>query len=413
MTSYGPLILSSLSGSAVIAEAANDTSLKFGELLLTGDLVTSGGVFVSGNFVTSGDLSAASYGIYNTNVKFEEHYGSFRMTTENGGLIIANSNSPDEAFIENVAGSYLLIRSDSQLIRLDDETQAREDFRVFGNTIVGNLTAGATEADSIVADSVSGTSVSAINASLGTTTISNSLTVASATHLGSTLGVSGSELIGDSLTVMNDCTVNNTIYADKGITTAGYVIVSGATTLNSVTINSIASFNDDIDQTGGDFNTDGSIGGAVLNLAPTSGAPTGTNGSIYYEASSNLPYYYDATRTKWLSFETITLTFGQDANLTNHYLLWGQGSLGAASNGYVFPYDVVITSITGSLGIPKTFDLETKVSGVVVDTLSYSASVYEYDDAVNVTVPAGSIISQYVNGTSRYYNVTVTVKRTL
>ncbi len=358
MTASGtfyPLILTESSGTPIITEANDGTALAFGSLEMSGSLSLSGGVDLGdGDLTTGGDISAVSYGITDSNMKIFEDSGGTVITNAAGILNLRHADDADSSYLEHVPASYLLIRSNTGLIRVNDETQFLSDARVFGDTVLDTVTVGD---DALFQSDIS---------AMGALTLDGLAAVDSAE-------------ITKSLEVTGTVDATGLVTGEAGFTTPALVTASG------------------------------------FVATPSSGIPLpATNGQLHFDSESQEYYYYDSIRSKWLSMAQMTLTAGKNGLVTDHYLNWADDNvLGAATNGVKLPFDSVMVGWTATGGIPKTFTLSAMDDGTGVTSLDFSSSTYESDMDVNVEFAADSVISFYVDGESRYLGATAFFRRTL
>lgn len=129
---------------------------------------------------------------------------------------------------------------------------------------------------------------------------------------------------------------------------------------------------------------------------------TGTysSGDQYFHSSGSASFltYYDSTRTKWLSGESIYIYFGRNGATANgQYYRGSDGLLMSASSGIILPFNGTIVSF----GYTRT-DTDSSVFGIaengtVVSTVS-SAAISGTSLDLDVNVTAGNVISVKNNG---------------
>jgi hypothetical protein len=117
--------------------------------------------------------------------------------------------------------------------------------------------------------------------------------------------------------------------------------------------------------------------GAPMRLVPSATPTTNlAGGQMFFDSTTNLLYYYDSSRTKWLSVEGYSLEFGTNGNSDGAPLGFG-GAVTNTSVGARMPYDGTILYVTamqnGGLAT-KQFDVQ--INGATSFSFSLVASVY-------------------------------------
>lgn len=111
-------------------------------------------------------------------------------------------------------------------------------------------------------------------------------------------------------------------------------------------------------------------------------------------------YMYDATRSKWLSTEVSSLSFGRSGNQDNVNLR-ATGNQGNTRSGYLMPYDGTIVYATvksnnGSGAQSKQFSIRVRNGNTTNSSTNITTSSSEHISTnLNVDFSAGD----YINGT--------------
>ena len=135
---------------------------------------------------------------------------------------------------------------------------------------------------------------------------------------------------------------------------------------------------------------------APLELTPLTTAP-GTNLSGGQMAVINGElYFYDTTRSEWLSVTTMPLTFARNGDIDTQSLYFG-GRITNQNAQAVMPLDGTIVHISGisSAGnATKEFQLRIRNGGTNVSATTFNFSGNAYNDtAVDIDFSAGDVIA--------------------
>ena len=137
-------------------------------------------------------------------------------------------------------------------------------------------------------------------------------------------------------------------------------------------------------------------GNAVTNIVdettgtsfPTSPSP----GQIFYRTDLNDTFWYDSSRSKWLS-HTITEGCGGNGAISSsaYYKRYNGMVMNGTNQAITFPYDVTITGVSiSNNNTPSSGDLEGVVGGVTGNTLlSFDGTTQVTNNSVNLDVNSG------------------------
>lgn len=136
---------------------------------------------------------------------------------------------------------------------------------------------------------------------------------------------------------------------------------------------------------------------AVLGLpnVATSAAPSANvaAGDVFYASDNGLTYFYDGTRSKWLSVQRLALVFSADKSDGNY--LYPGGTSNANTSGYQIPADATILSVSvlGASGNATKGMQLTINNNTASPALSFSLSGLSYTNTTaNIDVSADDYI---------------------
>lgn len=113
-------------------------------------------------------------------------------------------------------------------------------------------------------------------------------------------------------------------------------------------------------------------------------------------------YSFDETRNKWLSKHRIHIEYAiPTTNRKNVYMRLYETTPATTDMGFLVPYAATITKLIGSRSSsPQGTTMDVRVYGQsALATVSLATNVYVgIDEALNVDVAAGTILSGYVGG---------------
>lgn len=150
---------------------------------------------------------------------------------------------------------------------------------------------------------------------------------------------------------------------------------------------------------------------AALQLVPQA-TPTTNLSAGQIAVIGDKAYMYDTTRMKWLSLETVAISFGRNNSATNNNLLHG-GNMNSNASGPLLPFDGTIVAITakGSAGDDTDVQLRTRdnLNTNVDETFTLNA-LESNDTATNFDFDAGDYITiRARDNTTTTENLVVTV----
>lgn len=140
-----------------------------------------------------------------------------------------------------------------------------------------------------------------------------------------------------------------------------------------------------------------------ISIVPKTSIPS-TNladGSICYH--NNMLYYYDSSRSKWLSIEGYFIGAGRNGNQGTGYLRAFNGMAMADYNGWVMPFDGTVVSLHISKSDSGPSTVYIRENGADIASLAYATSTgteQEYDTTINANFSAGSVLSFYTSGST-------------
>ena len=125
------------------------------------------------------------------------------------------------------------------------------------------------------------------------------------------------------------------------------------------------------------------------------------NGQKFFRSDIGETFYWDGSRSKWLSEALYPFEFLSLTAKTNAYLAFEDASFpGSATVGFTAAFDICCVGISGLTPAPSTFTAELRDDGVSSATLAWSAATRRWSDTINgSTIAAGSNVSMYINGT--------------
>ncbi len=148
---------------------------------------------------------------------------------------------------------------------------------------------------------------------------------------------------------------------------------------------------------------------AYVSKSGTSFPGSPTEGQKFYRTDLDGEYYYDSSRSKWLSTHIYSFQGSQLGAVTNAYNYLDAAQIPySASLGHVAPVDLCIVEGSVVTAATSTCTLQLRDDGSSVATVSLSAAKVGYSSTLNSsTIAAGSVISIYVSGTASGGHVAV------
>ena len=117
-------------------------------------------------------------------------------------------------------------------------------------------------------------------------------------------------------------------------------------------------------------------------------------GRMFYRTDLDLPFWYDATRAKWLG-ELESDGAGVVTQAGAGYLRRFAGAPMAATVGIYIPYAVTIVGISYSMAAAVAGNFEIRRAGTAVATISHAASANNADMTLDANFAAGGVLSIY------------------
>lgn len=127
-------------------------------------------------------------------------------------------------------------------------------------------------------------------------------------------------------------------------------------------------------------------------------------GMSWYRTDLDEPFYYDATRSKWLGLTLFHYPFFTVNSIGAAYFLFDDDNLqGSATVGYTAPFDLCCVGLAGLDVISTTATRQVRDDGAGVASVAVASSTGTYHDMTlnSSTIAVGSIVSLYnSSGTS-------------
>jgi len=136
-------------------------------------------------------------------------------------------------------------------------------------------------------------------------------------------------------------------------------------------------------------------------------------GDSFYRTDLSAWFYWDASRSKWLSFHTYDLLFGVTSSVSGAYLrVGGAGPTSSGTSGYRAPVDWCIVSASVSVTSTVTTVIRIMDDGVLNSFVSLTAVASAHDNALNgATIAAGSFVGCVSTAASGVCVVTVKTRQ--
>ena len=141
---------------------------------------------------------------------------------------------------------------------------------------------------------------------------------------------------------------------------------------------------------------------------PNNPAGPSSEGDLYYNTTISKLMFYDATRAKWLSVETIELPFGRKlATASGSYYRAVDGVTFTSTIGYVSDYAGTVVGISWSKSAITASDFEVMADGVAIGSTSSAAASgkdkaidadFAVDQILGVLNKAGSDVTEQTLG---------------
>lgn len=132
--------------------------------------------------------------------------------------------------------------------------------------------------------------------------------------------------------------------------------------------------------------------GSPMSFGATPSSDEVVDGHMHFDGEQW--YLYDETRAKWLSLAETQAGFGKDgAVAVSTFLDYVGCGLSANRFGHVCRRDCTLVGYTWDSGLATTATLRVKATGVQVTTIGLVAMTEQTDNAVDVDLSAGDVIS--------------------
>jgi hypothetical protein len=129
----------------------------------------------------------------------------------------------------------------------------------------------------------------------------------------------------------------------------------------------------------------------ATNSDPVSPSPA--DGNQYYNTVLNKNMYYDGSRSKWLSVETVTMYFGRNGDVgAGTYYRTINGLAYSATNGFYLPWNVTITGLGYTRDDTDNATFEVTADGVGTAATLLSGAIEGSDVTFNVDVSSGAVL---------------------
>lgn len=177
--------------------------------------------------------------------------------------------------------------------------------------------------------------------------------------------------------------------------------------------------------TGGDTNPDMNVRGrgtGVVNVGiagaerafagkATSNPGTTSEGADHYRTDLEEPFFYDASRSKWLGYAILNEHFGRAGTGLSGDLRGYAGATLSTTHGYYTPYACTIVGMSWAASAYSTATLIVRAGASTIITKA-SLSANSADMALNVDLAAGDLLNMNISaGTMDQPVVTIYMRR--
>jgi len=126
--------------------------------------------------------------------------------------------------------------------------------------------------------------------------------------------------------------------------------------------------------------------------APTVPVPPG-NGDLRFDEATGMYYFFDDSRSKWLSVESVTFQFGRNGNTPNLVFYRGiNARLLSDTLGWPAFYDGTIVGLAYSRTDVDAANFQIRSGGATIATVATAATT-GFDNALDADVSQGAIMS--------------------
>lgn len=142
------------------------------------------------------------------------------------------------------------------------------------------------------------------------------------------------------------------------------------------------------------------MGYGTSTTPPTLASGSYITGDNYYHSlnDNKVNLYYDSSRAKWLSEESIYIHFGRSGTtIIGQYYNGISGVLNSATTGFIMPQNGTIVSLGYTRADNDSADFKVMSDGLAVATVN-SVDFSGFTNSLNADVSAGSIISVMNDG---------------
>lgn len=137
------------------------------------------------------------------------------------------------------------------------------------------------------------------------------------------------------------------------------------------------------------------IGGTRINSRGTGSPPAvASAGDLYFDQTTNLLYFYDAVRSKWLSVERIPVYFGRNGNTGGGGVFYRgiDREVLSATKGQAAIYDGTVVSIAYTRADVSNATIEVTANGTTIASL-FSAQNSDQQDNLDGDFSQGDILA--------------------
>ncbi|MDX1486565.1 MAG: glycosyl hydrolase family 28-related protein [Acidiferrobacterales bacterium] len=133
------------------------------------------------------------------------------------------------------------------------------------------------------------------------------------------------------------------------------------------------------------------------------------DGEEFYRTDHNMKYFYDGSRTKWLSSEVFRLGAGRSGTIgaSNYLRMYNGVEMNASGRGYSLPWDSTIIGHSYTADAATTGNFEVRRNGVSQLTISHATNAVDSSFAHNADVASGGNLTVFNDSGGSIDNATV------
>lgn len=146
-----------------------------------------------------------------------------------------------------------------------------------------------------------------------------------------------------------------------------------------------------------------------ISIPAASLPAAGNEGDVYYVQEDDILYFWDSSRSGWLSIETIATHHVSDANMSGVHLLDFQNSPTSATSGMVLPRAAKIVAVSYYGGVNGT-TLSVTSSGFFLANLGVVAGNMFVSNTLSVNLNASQRYEVRLSGSASYEKCLLYVK---